>query len=94
MFGDLLCFAQTTIFDGRETCLKRKPRKSRPLDNLFNTDDPALYRVQTRAPGPQGALPLSAEMLRDWPSGDLFGLSQNAGMGWPPQEMLGPRCSS
>ena len=30
-------------------------------------------------------------MLRDWPSGDLFGLSQNAGMGWPPQEMLGPQ---
>ena len=43
------------------------------------------------APGPQGSLPLSAEMLRDWPSGDLFGLSQNAGMGWPPQEMLGPQ---
>jgi putative YjhG/YagF family dehydratase len=61
------------------------------LDNLFDTDDPALYRVQTRAPGPAGALPLSAEMLRDWPSGDLFGLSQNAGMGWPPQEMLGPQ---
>ena len=30
-------------------------------------------------------------MLREWPSGDLFGLSQNAGMGWSPQEMLGPQ---
>jgi xylonate dehydratase len=62
-----------------------------PLEDLFDSDDPAIYRVQTHAPGPQGSLPLSAEMLRDWPSGDLFGLSQNAGMGWPPQEMLGPQ---
>jgi putative YjhG/YagF family dehydratase len=30
-------------------------------------------------------------MLREWPSGDLFGLTQNAGMGWPPREMLGPQ---
>ena len=30
-------------------------------------------------------------MLRDWPSGDIFGLSQNAGMGWPVTEMLGPQ---
>ena len=43
------------------------------------------------AAGPQGSLPLTAEMLRDWPSGDLFGLSQNAGMGWPTREMLGPQ---
>jgi len=66
-------------------------RASAPLKTLFDTDDPALYRVQTRAAGPQGSLPLDAEMLRDWPSGDLFGLSQNAGMGWPPREMLGPQ---
>jgi len=49
------------------------------------------FSVQTKAAGPAGSLPLSAEMLRDWPSGDLFGLSQNAGMGWPPAEMLGPQ---
>lgn len=52
---------------------------------------PALWEVQTSAAGPQGSLPLSADMLRDWPSGDLFGMTQNAGMGWPPQEMLGPQ---
>lgn len=40
--------------------------------------------VQTRAEGPSGVLPLTDEMLRSWPSGDLFGLSQNAGMGWEP----------
>lgn len=45
------------------------------------TDDD-LYRVETTAAGPAGALPLTPELLRDSPSGDVFGLSQNAGMGW------------
>ncbi|WP_165072560.1 YjhG/YagF family D-xylonate dehydratase [Paludisphaera rhizosphaerae] len=42
--------------------------------------------VATKAEGPAGSLPLTDEMLRIWPSGDLFGLSQNAGMGWPAAE--------
>jgi putative YjhG/YagF family dehydratase len=62
-----------------------------PLADLLADADPALYAVPTHAAGPSGALPLTAEMLRLWPSGDLFGLTQNAGMGWPPQEMLGPQ---
>lgn len=34
-------------------------------------------------PGPpQGALPLTEALLRDAPSGDLFGWAQNTGMGW------------
>jgi putative YjhG/YagF family dehydratase len=41
-----------------------------------------LYDVRTASDGPAGALPLTAEFLRDRPSGDVFGLSQNAGMGW------------
>ncbi|MGE0610356.1 MAG: YjhG/YagF family D-xylonate dehydratase, partial [Pirellulales bacterium] len=61
------------------------------LAELFDTSDGALFDVQTKAAGPSGSLPLTEEMLRDWPSGDLFGWSQNAGMGWPPQEMLGPQ---
>jgi len=28
-------------------------------------------------------------MLRDSPSGDLFGLTQNVGMGWDPAKLLG-----
>jgi putative YjhG/YagF family dehydratase len=32
--------------------------------------------------GPAGQLPLTPEMLREAPSGDLFGLTQNVGMGW------------
>jgi len=46
--------------------------------------DPSIYEIRTRGDGPSGSLPLTDEMLREWPSGDLFGLSQNAGMGWDP----------
>ncbi|MCC7083838.1 MAG: YjhG/YagF family D-xylonate dehydratase [Pirellulales bacterium] len=61
------------------------------LKNLLEADNPAVYQVITKAAGPAGALPLTDDMLRHWASGDLFGLSQNAGMGWPPREMLGPQ---
>jgi putative YjhG/YagF family dehydratase len=58
---------------------------------VLESDDPRVYRVVTHAPGPQGALPLDDEMLRNWACGDLFGLSQNAGMGWDPRAMTGPQ---
>ncbi|GLG01143.1 dehydratase [Alicyclobacillus hesperidum subsp. aegles] len=48
-----------------------------------------LYEIPTHAPGPSGRLPLTPEMLRTWASGDLFGLSQNVGMGWDPKKVLG-----
>ncbi len=41
--------------------------------------------------GPEGALPLTPEMLRGSPSGDLFGLTQNVGMGWNATELQGPQ---
>ncbi len=50
-----------------------------------------LFEVRTAAPGPRGSLPLTAEMLRDSPSGDIFGLTQNAGMGWDPRELGRPQ---
>src|SRR5271156_1334968 len=50
--------------------------------------DPALFDVQTAAKGPTGSLPLTDELLRHAPSGDLFGWSQDVGMGWKP-ELLG-----
>jgi putative YjhG/YagF family dehydratase len=62
-----------------------------PLAEILDTNDAALLEVTTHAAGPAGSLPLTAEMLRDLPSGDIFGLTQNAGMGWPPGEMLGPQ---
>ena len=57
-----------------------------PSDDVFDSSD-EIYQVQTRARGPSGALPLTEELLRNSPSGDLFGLSQNAGMGWKPSEV-------
>ena len=50
-----------------------------------------LFDVKSAAPGPRGRLPLTAEMLRDSPSGDIFGLTQNAGMGWDPRELGRPQ---
>src|SRR2546427_5040331 len=48
---------------------------------------PDIYRVLTKASGPAGSLPLTEEMLLNRPSGDVFGLTQNAGMGWDPREL-------
>ncbi len=60
------------------------------LSSVLETNDPDLHRVATHAPGPSGLLPISAEMLLTQPSGNLFGLSQNAGMGWEPASLLDP----
>ena len=49
--------------------------------------DPSLFDVHTHAPGPSGSLPLTEEMLRHAPSGDLFGWTQDVGMGWKPGEL-------
>jgi len=58
------------------------------LDSLLqNAGDAALFDVRTTAPGPAGSLPLDEGMLRERPSGDLFGLSQDAGMGWDPARL-------
>src|SRR5256714_1720129 len=39
--------------------------------------------------GPPGRLPLTAKMLHTEPSGNIFGLTQNAGMGWPADALTG-----
>ena len=54
---------------------------------LFGPFSPDLARLRTRGPGPAGKLPLTEAMLREAPSGDLFGMTQNAGMGWNPAEL-------
>ncbi len=58
------------------------------LSALMHSQREDLYTVPTHAPGPQGRLPLTPQMLREWPSGDLFGLTQNVGMGWEPAKVL------
>src|SRR5207247_8257708 len=56
------------------------------FDTLID-GDPVLHDVQTTAAGPSGSLPLTEELLRNAPSGDLFGLNQDVGMGWNPAEL-------
>ncbi|MEM9827652.1 MAG: YjhG/YagF family D-xylonate dehydratase [Planctomycetota bacterium] len=51
--------------------------------------DQHISHLATSAAGPQGSLPLSDEILRTWSSGDLFGLTQNVGMGYDPRRVLG-----
>ncbi len=58
---------------------------------LLDSGEPQLYDVDTHGPGPEGMLPLSDEMLRNRPSGDAFGMSQDAGMGWSPEALAGPQ---
>ena len=57
---------------------------------IFGSDDPEIYSVVTKQPGPAGRLPLTAAQLLDRPSGDLFGWSQNVGMGWEPANLGRP----
>ena len=55
------------------------------FENIIDSGDSSIYDVRSKAPGPQGSLPLTPEMLLNQPSGDLFGWAQNAGMGWGPR---------
>jgi putative YjhG/YagF family dehydratase len=56
------------------------------LDNLVG-GTPELFDIISKAPGPQGELPLTEDLLLNSPSGDLFGWTQNVGMGWDPDEL-------
>jgi putative YjhG/YagF family dehydratase len=60
------------------------------LNSVLESSDLPLGGVTTHAPGPSGKLPITAEMLLQQPSGNLFGLSMNAGMGWAPDKLAGP----
>src|ERR1700722_16897339 len=55
-------------------------------DDILHSDSPDIYELQTKAAGPAGSLPVTEDLLLNHPSGDLFGLTQNAGMGWNPSE--------
>ena len=54
---------------------------------MSNVASPDIFSIQTKAPGPAGKLPLSAEEMRSKPSGDIFGMTQSAGMGWKASEL-------
>lgn len=47
--------------------------------------------TRLRGEGPSGKLPITEEMLLNEPSGHLFGLTQNAGMGWDAADVGRPQ---
>src|SRR6187455_639046 len=57
------------------------------MNSLLDSGDPSIYEIRSSAPGPGGQLPLTEELLLNAPSGDLFGLTQDVGMGWNPSEL-------
>lgn len=46
-----------------------------------------IFNVQTHASGPRGRLPLDPDFLTHAPSGDVFGWTQDAAMGWSPSDL-------
>ena len=65
------------------------PESKQRAVSQIDGDQEGIYEVVTRAPGPDGSLPLTDRMLREEPSGNLFGLTQNVGMGWDPTKLGG-----
>ena len=58
-----------------------EPTGSPTLEQILDTPD-AAANTRMEGVGPSGRLSLTDEMLRQEPSGNLFGLTQNVGMGW------------
>jgi len=54
---------------------------------VFPNAGASVLEVRTTGPGPAGELPVDAETLRGAASGDLFGWTMDAGMGWPADEL-------
>src|SRR6187397_1129472 len=59
-----------------------------PLEDVLGSAE-TIGTSRIEGDGPEGRLPLNAEMLRNEPSGNIFGLTQNAGMGWRPDALGG-----
>ena len=57
------------------------------MESNDDVKDVSLYDINTHAEGPKGKLPFSEEFLRESPSGHIFGMTLNAGMGWNPERL-------
>jgi len=57
---------------------------------VFDADVEMVRRIVTSSPGPSGRLPVTADDLTGRPSGDLFGWTQDVGMGWDPAQLRRP----
>jgi len=60
------------------------------LEAILGSDQ-HVGATRLQGQGPTGQLPLTKEMLLNDPSGHLFGLTQNAGMGWKPEDVARPQ---
>lgn len=58
------------------------------LEDILDSKEDGIYDITTDAAGPQGKLPLTENLLTDAPSGDIFGMSHNVGMGWEPSKLV------
>jgi putative YjhG/YagF family dehydratase len=56
-------------------------------NHLSESANEGIYDVKTHASGPAGRLPLEPEFLRAAPSGNVFGWTQDAAMGWNPSDL-------
>ena len=68
--------------------MSRRPAPP-PLEAILGAAD-TVDAGRIVGAGPGGRLPLTPEMLVDSPSGNVFGLTQNVGMGWSPASLGGP----
>jgi xylonate dehydratase len=66
------------------------PRSTISAAAVLDSPASTFAAAKTHAPGPAGSLPLTPEMLLTLPTGNLFGMSQSAGMGWEPARLLDP----
>lgn len=57
---------------------------------ILDSSSADIFTIRTTASGPTGALPFTGSFLQDSPSGDVFGWTQDAGMGWDPSELGSP----
>src|SRR4029453_11432202 len=65
-------------------------RTAPPLEEVLGSAA-TIDSSRIEGDGPEGSLPLTADMLRNQPSGNIFGLTQNAGMGWRTDALGGPQ---
>jgi putative YjhG/YagF family dehydratase len=59
---------------------------SQDLSTLLGSPE-SIFASRTLGSGAGEPLPLTPEMLLNEPSGNLFGWTQNAGMGWAPEDL-------
>jgi putative YjhG/YagF family dehydratase len=60
------------------------------LSSILDSNDASLFDFQSKTAVNRPALPLTADQLRHWPSGQLFGWALNAGMGLDPRKLGSP----